>query len=73
MVTVYSLPNCVQCDTTKRFLNKNLIEYNEIDLSQDSEAYEKIKGWGFTQAPVVEYDKKAWSGFRMDMLSQISA
>lgn len=73
MVTVYSLPNCVQCDTTKRFLTKNLIEYTEVDISQDPEAYEKIKEWGFTQAPVVEYDKKAWSGFRMDMLSQIAA
>ena len=73
MVTVYSLPNCVQCDTTKKFLNRKFIEYTEIDISQDAEAYERIKGWGFTQAPVVEWNKTAWSGFRMDMLSQIAA
>lgn len=73
MVTVYSLPNCVQCDSTKRFLNKKLIEYKEIDISKDTDALQKIREMGFTQAPVVEYDSKSWSGFRYDMLNSIAA
>jgi glutaredoxin-like protein NrdH len=73
MVTVYSLPSCVQCDTTKRFLNKNGIEYTEVNLAEDEQAYEKIKNMGYTQAPVVEVGDKSWSGFRLDFLNKLSA
>lgn len=73
MVTVYSLPSCVQCDTTKRFLNKNGIEYTEVNLAEDAQAYEKIKTMGYTQAPVVEVGDESWSGFRLDFLNKLSA
>ena len=73
MVTVYTLPSCVQCDSTKRYLKRNLIEYTEIDISKDESAYSKVKEMGYTEAPVVEYDKDHWSGFRFDKLSKIAA
>ncbi|MSZ21288.1 MAG: NrdH-redoxin, partial [Actinobacteria bacterium] len=34
-VTVYTLPSCVQCDSTKKFLDRNDVEYNVVDMSQD--------------------------------------
>jgi glutaredoxin-like protein NrdH len=71
MVTVYTLPSCVQCDSTKRYLQKNLIEFQEINLSEDPQAMEKIKGLGYTQAPVVEIGSSHWSGFRMDELKKL--
>lgn len=73
MVTVYTLPACVQCDSTKRYLQKNLIEYTEIDMSKDEAAYSKVKELGYSQAPVVEYGNEHWSGFRFDRLAKIAA
>jgi glutaredoxin-like protein NrdH len=73
MVTVYTLPACVQCDSTKRFLKRNLIEYTEIDISKDEEAMQKIRDLGFTQAPVVQFGEETWSGFRFDRLNKIAA
>jgi len=73
MVTVYTLPACVQCDSTKRFLKRNLIEYTEIDISKDEEARQKIRDLGFSQAPVVQFGEETWSGFRFDRLNKIAA
>lgn len=73
MVTVYTLPACVQCDSTKRFLKRNLIEYTEIDISKDEEAMQKIRDLGFSQAPVVQFGEETWSGFRFDRLNKIAA
>lgn len=73
MVTVYTLPACVQCDSTKRFLKSKLIEFTEINMANNDEALERVRGWGYTQAPVVEYGAERWSGFRFDKLNSLAA
>ena len=45
-VTVYTLPACVQCDSTKRMLQRNQVDYNEVDMSQDPVALEMVKTMG---------------------------
>jgi glutaredoxin-like protein NrdH len=70
-ITVYTLPSCVQCDSTKRFLNKNLIEYKEINLSQDNNSMDFVRSLGYTAAPIVVSGEDSWSGFRMDKLNEI--
>lgn len=70
-VTVYTLPACVQCDSTKRLLTRGQVEFEEIDLSKDAAAMEKIRAWGYTQAPVVEAGNQHWSGFRMERLQSL--
>jgi glutaredoxin-like protein NrdH len=72
MVTVYTLPACVQCDSTKRLLTKNEIEYKEVDLSVDPEALAMVRELGYTAAPVVMAGDEHWSGFRPDKLSTLS-
>ena len=72
MITVYTLPACVQCDATKRQLQKSGIEYVEVKLHENPEALEKIKGMGFTAAPVVETSEAAWSGFRPDLIATLA-
>lgn len=67
-VTVYTLPDCIQCDITKKYLNKYKIVYDTVDMSQDKEATELVAELGFKQAPVVIYDKFSWSGFRPDKI-----
>ncbi len=72
MVTLYTLPACVQCDSTKRLLTKNEIPYQEIDLSQDPEALAMVRELGYTAAPVVMAGEDHWSGFRPDKLATLS-
>lgn len=72
-VTVYSLPNCVQCDSTKRMLERNHIDFNEVDMSQDAIALEMVKSLGYVSAPVVIAGDDHWSGFRLDKIQNLSA
>ena len=72
-VTVYTLPSCVQCDSTKRMLDRNNIEYDVVDMSQDAIALEMVKSLGYTSAPVVIAGDEHWSGFRLDRIQNLSA
>lgn len=72
-VTIYTLPSCVQCDSTKRYLQKNLVDYEEVKLQEAPEALEMIRGMGYTAAPVVMAGESHWSGFRMDKLEALKA
>jgi glutaredoxin-like protein NrdH len=73
LVTVYTLPSCVQCDSTKRVLQRNSVSYNEIDLSVDNSAMDMVRELGYTAAPVVVAGDEHWSGFRPDKLSNLSS
>lgn len=72
MVTVYTLPACVQCDSTKRLLTRNSVEYQEIDLSKDADAMAMVRELGYTAAPVVMAGEDHWSGFRPDKLATLT-
>lgn len=71
MVTVYTNPNCVQCEQTKKWLNLNEIEYSIVDLSSDAVALEMVLELGFKSAPVVITDTDKWSGFKLEKLAQL--
>jgi glutaredoxin-like protein NrdH len=73
MVIVYTLPSCVQCDSTKRVLTRSEIPYEEVDLSQDAEAMAYVRELGYSAAPIVVSGEDHWSGFRMDKLSTLTA
>jgi glutaredoxin-like protein NrdH len=73
MVTIYTLPSCPQCETTKRFLTRQGIEYKEVNLSEDAEATEMIKQLGYVSAPVIIAGDLHWSGFRLERLQQLAA
>jgi glutaredoxin-like protein NrdH len=63
MITVYTKPACVQCEQTKKLLTKNGLEFDVIDITEDSEAYDRLIGMGFQAAPVVVTDDDSWAGF----------
>lgn len=70
-VIVYSNPNCVQCEQTKRFLTLKGIEF-EAKMIQDSpEILPLIQEKGYTSAPVVVVGQTSWSGFRLDKLNTL--
>ena len=72
-ITVYSKPLCVQCDATKRALNKAGIAYDVVDITEDAEALAKVKSMGYVQAPVVMTGEDHWAGFRPDKIKALAA
>ena len=73
VVKVYSLPSCVQCDSTKRMLKSIDVDFEEVDMSQDPIALEMVKTLGYTSAPVVVSGDQHWSGFRMDRIKSLKS
>ena len=71
-VRVYTTPNCVQCETTKRQMDKLNIKYEVIDLSQNIDELERLKGVGLSSAPIVETDNRRWSGYRHDKILSLA-
>ncbi|WP_242085746.1 MULTISPECIES: glutaredoxin-like protein NrdH [Microbacterium] len=72
-VTVYSKPSCVQCSASYRALDSKGIDYQVVDMSQDTDALERVKALGYLQAPVVITDEDHWSGFRPDKIDELAA
>ena len=73
MTTVYTKPSCVQCDMTKKMLDKIGVEYDTVDITQDEIALEKILEMGFKSAPVVITDTDSWAGFNPDKINSLAA
>jgi glutaredoxin-like protein NrdH len=69
-VTVYTQPSCVQCDMTKRLLERMRVEHTTVDVSTDPDAHAYVTGLGYTAAPVVVVDGGGdhWAGFKPDRL-----
>ena len=53
-ITVYTKPACVQCNATKKALDRAGLDYNLVDISVDDEARDYVMALGYVQAPVVE-------------------
>ena len=47
MIKVYSKPKCVQCEMTKKFLEANNVEFEEINVEENEEALELVKCMAF--------------------------
>lgn len=70
-IVFYTMPDCVQCDATKKHLDIDNINYSTVDISSSKEAYELVSSLGYKQAPVVVAGDVHWSGFRPDMIKSI--
>jgi len=69
VITVYTKPNCVQCEWTKKLMDKLDIEYKAVDVTQDKDAEETVISLGYTALPVVVVDMNThWQGFRMERI-----
>lgn len=72
MITVYSLPACVQCVQTKKLLQREGYEFKEVLLSENEEATMMVQQLGYASAPVVIAGDLHWSGFRPDMIMSLA-
>ncbi|MGU3438264.1 glutaredoxin-like protein NrdH [Actinomycetes bacterium M1A6_2h] len=73
-ITVYTKPNCVQCEATYRALDKAGIDYRSVDITTDPEGRDYVMALGHLQAPVVVIDQDThWSGYRPDRITELTA
>lgn len=73
MTIVYTKPACVQCDMTKRYMDKNGISYTTVDITENPDALNMILGMGFSSAPVVISGDLSWAGFQPDKINLLAA
>ena len=72
-VTIYTLPSCVQCESTKRQMDKLGIHYDVVDLTTVPDKLAEFKDkYGLASAPIVTTDTKIWSGFRYDKIQSLA-
>ena len=72
-VTVYTKPNCVQCDATKRHLDRLGIDYDTVDITIDTASFDMLIDKGFKAAPVVIADNAEWAGYQPDKIDGLVA
>jgi glutaredoxin-like protein NrdH len=71
-VTVYTKVNCVQCEATKRHLDKLNVAYETVDVTNDVAALDKLISLGYRSAPVVVTDNDSWAGYVPDKLDGLA-
>lgn len=66
-VTVYSTPTCTYCQLAKEFFKESGVDYEEIDVSTDSEKLqEMVQKSGQMGVPVILIDDQTFVGFDKD-------
>ncbi|HEY7884866.1 MAG TPA: glutaredoxin-like protein NrdH [Cellvibrionaceae bacterium] len=73
MTTVYTKDNCVQCDATKRMMDKIGVEYETINISENPAELDRLIELGYLAAPVVVTEDDSWSGFQPDKITALAA
>lgn len=71
-VTVWVKSACVQCEQTKKQMDKLGIRYEVQSLEENPLVLEGFKQQGLMAAPIVTTDNKAWSGFRLDKIQSLA-
>lgn len=71
-VIVYSNPNCVQCEQTKKYLTLKEIPFESKMIDKSPEIHPLIEEKGYRSAPIVVVGEESWSGFRLDKLSSLA-
>jgi glutaredoxin-like protein NrdH len=70
-ITLWTKPNCSQCEMTKKQFDKRGIIYTIRRLDRSPKAVERFLELGLLAAPIVETDVKRWSGFRLDKIKSL--
>ena len=70
-VVVYSSPDCVYCYTVKGYLEDKGVEYEEINIYDDTQAYEKMVEFSQQESvPVIVVDDTVIVGWDKDKLKE---
>ncbi|MDX9893010.1 MAG: glutaredoxin family protein [Patescibacteria group bacterium] len=75
-VKIYTTPTCVYCNMVKSYFQKNNVQYQEVDVSQDRQAAEEmINKTGQMGVPVISIEENGKEsvviGFNQPVLAQL--
>lgn len=70
-ITIFSKNNCMQCKMTKKLLDKEGADYQEINIDERPDMIDYVKDLGFSAAPVVKAGNIIFSGFQPAKLKEI--
>ena len=74
MIKVYGKPQCMACDQTKKWLERNGLEYEEEQLADHPDIVEEVKASGYTAAPICVTDQgEWWAGLSLERLRAYKA
>lgn len=71
MITVYSKPNCMACNFSKKYLEDKGVEFREINVFEDKEALAMLRDKGISEMPAVDIDGEFHTGFRPEILAKV--
>ncbi len=72
MITIYSTPTCVYCNTLKKYLDSKDIKFEEIDVSQNEKELEKmVEISGQMGVPVIDIDGNIVIGFDKQKIDEL--
>lgn len=83
-ITLYSRPECGQCEQTKKILDRKSLSYNEINVDEDEDARKLVQesAEAMKASPALPMvvvsnhpkrgDTTTWHGFRYDMLKDLT-
>ena len=72
MIKIYSKPNCMACNFSKKYLEDKGVKFEEIDVFQDAKALAMLRDSGYSEMPVVDVNGEFHTGFRPDVLSKVN-
>ena len=55
VVYIYTKPNCVQCRMVKKYLDNKNVPFIEINIENDEDVINFLKGQGISSAPAIFY------------------
>ena len=64
MIIVYSSPSCGNCNKAKNTLTEKGLDFQEIDITQDNNARNKLLQGGFARLPVFELDGELYNDIK---------
>lgn len=74
MIVVYSKPQCMACDQTKKWLERKGLAFEEKALADNLDVLEEAKASGIMSAPICVTDQgKVWGGMNLDKLREYEA
>ena len=71
MITIYSKPNCMACNFSKKYLEDKGVEFKEINVFEDKEALAMLRDKGIAEMPVVDVNGEFHTGFQPNVLAKV--
>ena len=70
-ITIYSKPNCMACNFSKKYLEDKGIEFKEINVFEDDKALAMLRDKGFSEMPVIDVNGEFHTGFQPNILAKV--